>query len=743
MKIKKYCAYVLIASLALLLSGCEKSSKKKKKADDENQKIVEQKDVEVEIQRGEGVDLKEGDVAVDVNFDDDTIQDFVVYTNGGKFDLLAEDGKLIADIENCGTKDYANQAYWDGFFLCKGAEYTYSFDISCDIERQVEYRLQVNGGDYHAYAGDKIKVGKKVLHFKQDFTMEEDSDPAPRLVFNMGLMDDMKEDPGAHKIYIDNVKLTVKDVSKAQVMEGLPIYNKVAINEIGYLPNDNKLVYVKSKTDTSFEVIDRETNKSVFKDKLKEAQFDPGTDEWVQVGDFSQLTTPGSYIVKSESGESYPFEITKGIYDKIFKDTVLMLYRQRCGMDVEVKELPEYSHEACHTDVATVYGSSETKDVTGGWHDAGDYGRYIVAGAKTIQDLFLTYEDYEVKDDDFGIPESGNGTPDILDEAKYELDFFLKMQDEKTGGVYHKVTCANFPETVIPTEEKDPLILSPISDAATASFTAVMAKASVLYKEYDSEFSNKCLEAAKKSWDYLKDKDSFQGFNNPEDIVTGEYLDGIVDDEVYWAAVELNIAADMGIDLSKYLKDTLSVRLGWANMGGYAMYDLMKADIDGSDAAKEKFFKYIDRLEENINKDMYNITLEGTYPWGSNMTVANAGTLFRMAAKISGDDKYNAYAKYQLDYLLGANAMSYCFVTGYGELTPKHPHHRPSQVAGKTVAGMLVGGPNSNKDDPYARAVLFTEQDSKCYTDSDQSYATNEVAIYWNSPLIYLLASSK
>lgn len=742
MKIKKYCAYALIASLTFSLTGCNGSSKKKKKTDTETQKIIEQKDEEVEIQRSEGVDLKEGDVAVDVNFDDDDTDGFVTYLNGGKAEISGEDGKLVVDIQSCGDKDYSNQTYWDGFFLCKGAVYTYSFDISSDIDRQVEYRLQVNGGDYHAYKGEKIKVGKEVTHFETEFTMEEDSDPAPRLVFNMGLMDDMKKDPGAHKIYIDNIKLTVKDASKAQVMEGLPIYNKVAINEIGYLPDDKKTVFVQSSTDKKFEVVDRETNKTVFEGELAEAQSDAATDEWIQIGDFSDFKTPGSYIVKSESGESYSFEITKGIYDKLYRDTVLMLYTQRCGMDVEVESVPEFSHKACHTDVATVYGTTETKDVSGGWHDAGDYGRYVVAGAKTIEDLFLAYEDYKVDSDELGIPESKNGIPDVLDEAKYELDFFLKMQDEKTGGVYHKVTCANFPETVMPTEEKDPLILSPISDAATGAFAAVMAKASVIYKDYDKEYADKCLEVAKKAWDYLKDKESYQVFLNPKDIFTGEYKDSVVDDEVYWAAVELNIAADMGIDLSKYFTDRVSVRLGWADMGGYAMYELMKAKIDGSDEAKKKFFEYIDKIEKRANKDMFNITLDGIYPWGSNMTVANAGMMFRMAAKVTGDEKYDVLAKQQLDYLLGANVMSYSFVTGYGELSPKHPHHRPSQAVGKTIPGMLVGGPDNSKEDPYANAVLFNEQDARCYADSDQSYSTNEVTVYWNSPLIYLLASS-
>ena len=94
----------------------------------------------------------------------------------------------------------------------------------------------------------------------------------------------------------------------------------------------------------------------------------------------------------------------------------------------------------------------------------------------------------------------------------------------------------------------------------------------------------------------------------------------------------------------------------------------------------------------------------------------------------------------QLNYLFGNNATGYCFMTGFGTLYTDHPHHRPSQVVGKTVPGMIAGGPNSGLNDPYAANVLKGVPPAKCYVDNAQSYSTNEVAIYWNSPVIYLLA---
>ncbi len=119
-----------------------------------------------------------------------------------------------------------------------------------------------------------------------------------------------------------------------------------------------------------------------------------------------------------------------------------MLYLQRCG---EVITDSDFGHSACHTGMASVYGTNEKIDVSGGWHDAGDYGRYIVPAAKTIGDLLYAYEaNPKLYSDNIGIPQSGNGIPDILDEARYELEWMMKMQ-RADGGVYHKVTCEKFP----------------------------------------------------------------------------------------------------------------------------------------------------------------------------------------------------------------------------------------------------------------------------------------------------------
>ena len=125
------------------------------------------------------------------------------------------------------------------------------------------------------------------------------------------------------------------------------------------------------------------------------------------------------------------------------------------------------------------------------------------------------------------------------------------------------------------------------------------------------------------------------------------------------------------------------------------------------------------------------------------MTIANNAMALYMYSKVTGDESFALLAKRQTDYLLGANCLGYCYITGEGTFSPKDPHHRPSEAAGHAVPGMLVGGPNSNLDDSYAKTILFGLAPMKCYADNAQSYSTNEVTIYWNSPLIYILAAEK
>lgn len=699
-------------------------------------------------------EMVDGALSIDEHFD--YVEEFKwgTYAEGGNFSLEDIDGQMVVKITDPGYKMHACQVFLDGFPIFKGAKYQLDFDIYSDIERSFEWRIQVNGGDYHKYCGEESeKITTEPRHITAEFTMYEKSDPSPRFAFNLGDQGDCTGK--AHTIYIDNVVLKIVDSSAAEEVEKPPEPNHMGVNQVGYEPDDKKSVFVYSNEDETFDIIDVATDKSVYTGKFGDAMVFRGGKKYVSEGDFSDFTTPGTYLIRTATyGDSYKFEIKDNVYDDALKASILMLYTQRCGCEVGSglsDDYKDFAHPECHTGMAKIYGTNDTIDVSGGWHDAGDYGRYVVPGAKAVADLFMTYEDTGYDADDVGIPESGNGVPDLLDEARYELEWMLKMQADN-GGVYHKVTCANFPSTVPPQEETEELLVLPISCTATGDFAAVMARASLIYKEIDADFAGKCLEAAKKAYAYMEANAASDktGFLNPEDVVTGEYPDAYNTDEFFWAAVELYIVTGESTYLDKAKElyyDKMELGLGWIEMGLYGIHDYLLADKSLHTDAEftEKLTK---RITDKVAMDLMIAKREGyysamgmNYPWGSNLTVSNNGILYYLGYLLTDNEEYKDLSAYQVDYIMGMNICGYSFLTGFGEHAAEHPHHRPSQYADHAVPGMVVGGPNGEPADNYAMSLLYGEPPATCYCDNDTAYSINEVAIYWNSPFIYILAA--
>lgn len=761
MKAKKVIALLLVSAMSLSILACNGSTTPE---DDSNAPV----DSEVSSDATNGADsnsdyiegfgngLVDGAIVIEDRFDEDSVSPWGTYSKGASFDLYGENGELVVDIKSAGSLEYSTQIFRDGFTMNKGCVYEMTFDVRSDVERTFEWRIQINGEDYRAYYMEKgVTIGPETKTITAEFTMDEASDPAPRFCFNLGSQEGI-DDSTPHRVYLDNIVLTIKDASNAMALEPLPVPISIKVNQLGYIPGETKKFvskYVPGITDYS--ILDASTKEVVYTGKISE-DYVNSTDCACSFGDFTDFNTAGKYIISVDGiGESYEFEIKENPYDEVYVDAVKMLYLQRCGMELTSDLAGEYAHKECHNTMATIYGTNETIDVSGGWHDAGDYGRYVSPAAKTIADLFYTYEEgNNIDTDAMGIPESGNGIPDILDEAKYELDWMLKMQADN-GGVYHKVTCEVFPETVGPCEETDPLIVCPISFTATGDFAAVMAKASRIYADIDPEYAATCLEASKKAYKYMVDKDALSdtlGFKNPGAVVTGEYPDAKCVDEFFWAATELYLSTGDSsyLDKAKELfKTGILTGLGWADMGAYGIYAYLSAPEDKQiDAAytedlKKRLSTAMANEIKKIDKDAYGLSLGANYPWGSNMNVADNGILYLMAAKVLDKPEYAELARNQLNYLFGVNPLGYCYVTGYGSLTPDHVHHRPSQVAEATAKGMLVGGPNSNADDPYAKAVLHSRLGGMRYVDNSSSYSTNEVTIYWNSALIGLLSQLK
>lgn len=662
--------------------------------------------------------------------------------SGGACSLSTENGQLALTVSNVGKVNYAVQVFYDIIPLYQNGVYRLKYDISSTTDRYIEAMIQQNGGTYQAYTWKGLELTSTPKTVEYEFTMEAETDIMAKLVFNCGIQEKHEGELPEHKIYIDNVSLELVDDSKVDYSATRPYEAPIITNQVGYRPDSKKTaVFRNASGESTFSVVNADTKQVVYTGALSGEINNTSAGETNRTGDFSAVTEPGKYYITCGSlDNSYNFEIGDSVYSDLLDDSVRMLYLQRCGTAVQDSD---FGHPACHTGMATVYGTNEKIDVSGGWHDAGDYGRYVVPAAKAVADLLYAYEaNPELYSDSIGIPESGNGTPDILDEARYELEWMKKMQ-RSDGGVYHKVTCENFPGYVSPEEETAPLIVTPVSTTATADFCASMALAYEFYKDIDAAFAQDCLNCAERAWSFLEANPNLI-FSNPEDITTGEYGDTSDKDERYWAAAQLYRATGSSKYETALSGMAASKGLDWATVGDYGNIAILTANNISSDSAvytkaKSAVITQADKYAALSSGSPYGAALS-KFDWGSNMSVANAGIILSTAYKLTGEEKYFNAANAQLDYLLGTNPVGECFFTGYGTVSPENPHHRPSMATGTAMKGMLVGGVNSNLEDSAAKAYCQDLPAAKRYVDNSESYSTNEITIYWNSPLTYLIS---
>lgn len=662
--------------------------------------------------------------------------------SGGVCSLGTENGRLALTVSNVGKVNYAVQVFYDIIPLYQNGVYRIKYDISSTTDRYIEAMIQQNGGTYQAYTWKGLELTSTPQTVDYEFTMKAETDIMSKLVFNCGIQEKHEGVLPEHKIYIDNVSIELVDDSKVDYSATRPYEAPIITNQVGYKCDSKKTaVFRNADNESKFSVVNADTNQVVYTGDLSDGINNTSAGETNKTGDFSSVTQPGKYYITCGNlDNSYTFEISDSVYSNLLDDSVRMLYLQRCG---EAVTDSDFGHPTCHTGMATVYGTNDKINVSGGWHDAGDYGRYIVPAAKTIADLLYAYEaNPELYGDNIGIPQSGNGTPDILDEARYELEWMMKMQ-RADGAVYHKVTCENFPGYVSPEKETAPLIVTPVSTTATADFCASMALAYEFYKDIDVNFANDCLERAERAWSFLEANPDLI-FKNPEDITTGDYGDISDRDERYWAAAQLYRATGN----SKYetaLSEMYVLKgLDWSTVGDYGNLAILTAKNISKDSAiytnaKDTIISQADSFVRISSNSPYGVALT-KFNWGSNMTVANAGIILGAAYKATGDSSYLDAANAQLNYLLGTNPVGECFFTGYGTVSPENPHHRPSMTAGKAMKGMLVGGVNQNLEDSAAKAYCQDLPNAKRYVDNAESYSTNEITIYWNSPLTYLVS---
>ncbi|MBZ0258888.1 glycoside hydrolase family 9 protein [bacterium] len=526
------------------------------------------------------------------------------------------------------------------------------------------------------------------------------------------------------------------------VFIGVTANADICINSVGFLPQQKKIATIQTSCE-SFSIVNAGDGKIVFEGKIAKTMQNKGTDETVCIADFSSFQQLGTYQLKVEGvGESAPFRIGNEIYDFPFETVMKGMYLWRCGTDVSATHNGEtFAHGACHTDDAYLnYVGQEgvKKESTKGWHDAGDYNKYIVNAGATVGVMFQAWERFpKIRNRELVLPasETQNKLPDFLDEMKWEIDWVLTMQ-APDGSVYHKLSTPNFGGFILPEKETTKRFITPWSSAATADFVAMTAMAARIFKPYDEAYAEQCLEAAQKSYAFLA--------ANPDDhradlrgFRTGAYQTRDPDDRL-WAAAELwETTGD-----EKYLKDfesraknfeqLIDTNWDWGNLKNLGMFTYLLSKRSGKDAElfkriKTALIKNADAIVATGKENGYGRPLGGLYYWGCNGTVARQCMNLMVANQLSPKPEYKEAALAALGHLFGRNYYCRSFVTGLGFNPPLHPHSRRS------------GG--DEIENPWPGYLVGGGQHSTDWVDDQESYQTNEIAINWNGALVYALAA--
>jgi len=535
--------------------------------------------------------------------------------------------------------------------------------------------------------------------------------------------------------------------------------SKICMNQLGFLPDGPKVATVGRRAD-SFLIRSMKDQSVVFRSTLTPPSLDRASGDTVQIADFSTLRAPGEYRIELDTGVSGDlFPIRQDAYEHALLLTTRSFYGQRCGYAVDLGG--GYAHPKCHREAAFHLSSGKTGPchIYGGWHDAGDYGRYIVNSGITVATLLWAWELYgaALRNLALQIPESGGKMPDFLAEIQWNLQWMLALQDSD-GGVWQKQSRDDFCGFIMPQDEAGLNYVIGTGSApykgtcATADLAAVMAIAARCYSSCAPAFSQECLQASRSAWNWCRKHPNVL-FKNPAGIRTAEYADSDCHDELLWATAELwrttgdedYQQAFMGLLPQPLSGITIDVPSATeVSSLGYWSYAL--ASRKGSEAAIAAIRRVtLKAASEFVRRSSGNgygnsLALED-YVGASNFVAANHALLLLIANQFESGSAYINCALNDLHHLLGRNCFGISWLSQAGSRPYQHPHHRPS-VADHVVApwpGLLSGGPNANPADPITKA-LGQQAPMRMYVDDERAYSSNEPAINGNAALVVVLA---
>ena len=612
------------------------------------------------------------------------------------------------------------------------------------------------------------------------FDAATDEDNA-ELVFELG--GDLLA-PAPVSVCLDDVELNDPRF-EAPSERAAPAPPRVRVNQVGYLPRLAKLATLASPATSPLDwQLTNRAGQVVAAGKTRVFGDDAAAGEHLHQIDFSSVTAPGTGLrLRVGDDQSPAFEIGPGIYHRLKYDALAFFYLQRSGVAIEMPfaGTPAYVRPPGHPGDRSVACAPESPcpyrlDVSGGWYDAGDHGKYVVNSAISVWTLHNQYERLarfgasarDFADGTLNIPERRNGRPDLLDEARFNLEFMLRMQvpagQPLAGMVHHKVHDNRWtPIPTLPDRDTLPRYLRPPTTSATLDLAATAAQAARLWRALDPAFAARCLGAAEIAFAAAQKNPRL--YPERETPGGGAYGDGDLADELYWAAAELYITTGKSaykaeMDRSRFAPaagggDAALAALGmigWDHVAGLGLLSLavVPNQLPAAEGAalRRLIGASADQLLGHIQRRGYRMPLasERVYVWGSNVGVLNGALLLATAYDLHQNPDYLRGVVDCLDYLLGRNPLAQSYVAGYGTRAMRNPHHRvwahqKDPTLPEAPPGAVAGGPNSMMQDPYIRKAGKSGcPPQTCYVDNIESYSTNEVAINWNASLAWMAA---
>ncbi|HPG76638.1 MAG TPA: glycoside hydrolase family 9 protein, partial [Rhodoglobus sp.] len=581
---------------------------------------------------------------------------------------------------------------------------------------------------------------------------------------------------------------------------------RVRVNQHGYLTDAPKraTLVTDAEAPVAFELLSGDSvvasgSSTVF-------GVDPNSGLHVHTIDFSDVSAEGTYTLAADGDESYEFTIGADIYQQLRYDALNYFYLARSGIEIDASIVgSDYAREAGHLDDPTgtlndsanlgdydvpcltaaedgaswSYGDwscadGYTLDVVGGWYDAGDHGKYVVNGGIAVNQLMSLYERTftapsatpgALGDSTLNLPETGNSVPDVLDEARWQLEFMMSMQvpagNDLAGMVHHKIHDVGWTGLpLLPADDPQLRRLHRPSTAATLNLAATAAQGARLFASYDSEFADALLEAAETAWAAALATPDLYAPASAGNNGGGPYADDEVGDEFYWAAAELflttgaDVYRDYVLASEYHTADIFTVSgITWGDTAGLGRLALatVESDIPNREAIRASVVAGADKYLAWQAGEGFGTTYpgkEGEYEWGSNSMVVNNQIVLATAFDLTSDRKYADAVIEAMDYLMGRNALNNSYLTGYGTVFSKNQHSRwfSNQLNSdlpNPPPGSLSGGPNSTQStwDPTIAALYSGGNEctpQMCYVDHIQSWATNEITVNWNSAMSWV-----